>query len=172
MTIRRAGPIALILLALFAPAGAHAQGRGGPPPQRAEMERRVRERFGEMVRAELGLTQEQLARVDEVVASFQERREGLMRRQVALSRSLDRGGAAPADDEATTLLREMAAVREEEARLFRAEMDGLRAVLTPAQTLRFYSMRDQLMDRVRRLRQDAPGRGGPPGPRGAPPRGG
>ena len=170
MTMPRSWRIALTIALLAAPAGAHAQGRNGPPPERAEMERRVRARFGEMVRAELGLTADQLTRVDEVVASFQERREGLVQRQMALRRRLDRGGAAPGDEEATTLLREMAAVREEEARLFRAEMDGLRAVLTPAQTLRFYEMRDQLMDRVRRLRQDGPPRG--PAGRGALPRGG
>jgi hypothetical protein len=49
----------------------------------------------------------------------------------------------------------MAAVREDEARLFRAEMDALLQVLTADQVRRFYGLRDDLMQRVRRVRQGA-----------------
>ena len=40
----------------------------------------------------------------------------------------------------------------------------LQQTLTPAQTLRFYELRADLMERVQRLRQPGPGRRGPGGP--------
>jgi Spy/CpxP family protein refolding chaperone len=171
----RATLFTLLAVTLCAPAAARAQGQPRPQPQaeRPELERRVRARFGETVRTELGITQEQLDRVQRVEASFQQSRQELIRREIALRRRM--GPAAARDrneEEARELLRELVAVREEEARLFRAEMDDLLEVLTPPQALRFYELREQLMDRVRRLRGGAPGRGGPPGPRGALPRGG
>jgi Spy/CpxP family protein refolding chaperone len=162
---------ALLVGALFAPAAASAQ----DPPQvdRPELERRVRARFGETVRSELGISEEQLERVQSVESSFQQARQALIRREIALRRRMvPRASQGITEDEAGELLREMAAVREEEARLYRAEMDGLLGVLTPPQALRFYQLREQLMERVRRVRGGAAGRGGPPGPRGRLPGGG
>jgi hypothetical protein len=160
---------ALIALALCAPAV--AQGQAQPPLARPELERRVRARFGETVRAELGIDEQQLERVQRVEASFQQARQELVRREIALRRRM-LPGAAPrrTEEEARALLAELVAVREEEGRLFRAEMDGLLEVLSPPQVLRFYELREQLMERVRRVR--GPGRGGPPGARGGIPRGG
>ena len=165
---------ALLALALCAPAAAQ---QPQSPLARPELERRVRARFGETVRAELGIDEEQLERVQRVEASFQQARQELVRREIALRRRM-LPGAAPGrtEDEARALLAELVAVREEEARLFRAEMDGLLEVLTPPQALRFYELREQLMERVRRVRGGpgggGPGRGGPPGARGGVPRGG
>ncbi len=165
---------ALLVAALSAPVAVTAQ-RPRVAVDRTEMEQRVRARFGDMVRAELGLTQDQRERVDRMVDSFQDEQRALIERQITLRRRFDQASsAARSEDDARSLLREMAAVREEEARLFNAEMDGLLEVLSPSQVLRFYELREDLMDRVRRLRQDGPRRGGPPGPgpRGAPRRGG
>ena len=55
-------------------------------------------------------------------------------------------------------------MRADEARLFEAEMDALLDALTADQVLRFYRLRDELMERVRRVRQgafDGPHRGRP-----------
>jgi hypothetical protein len=164
---------ALLALALFVPAAARAQGQARPQPNRPELERRVRARFAETVRAELGIDDAQLERVLRVETSFRQARQALVRREGAL-----RGRMAPAaardrtDEEARELLRELVAVREEETRLFQAEMEGLLEVLTPPQALRFYELREQMTARVRRVRDGGPGRGGPPGPRVGPPGGG
>ena len=158
---------ALTVLVLI-PDGASAQVRPGRPPlDRGALEERVRARFAEIVRTELGLTAEQLQKVDEVVAPFQDQRRMLVRREVALRRRMRPANAVGrSDQEAQEILLEMTAVREEETRLFRSEMEGLQQTLTPAQTLRFYELRADLMERVQRLRQPGPGRRGPAGPGG------
>ena len=157
----------VIVLALVS-YGAEAQVRPGrPSADRGALEDRVRARFAAIVRAELGLTSEQLQEIDQVVAPFQDQRRMLVRREAALRRRMRPGNAAGwTDDEAREILTEMTAVREEETRLFRSEMEGLQETLTPAQTLRFYELRTDLMERVQRLRQPGAGRRGPPGPGG------
>ena len=155
---------ALTVLALI-PNGAGAQVRPGRlPADRGALEDRVRARFAEIVRTELGLTAEQLQKVDEVVAPFQVQRRMLVRREAALRRRMRTANAAGrSDQEARQILLEMTSVREEETRLFRSEMEGLQETLTPVQTLRFYELRADLMERVQRLRQPGPGRRWPGG---------
>ena len=150
---------ALTVLALM-PDGASAQvGPRRSPGDRGAREYRVRARFSEIVRTELGLTAEQIQQIDEVVASFQDQRRMLMQREAALLRQMRPAKVAGrSDEEARHILIEMKAVREEETRLFRSEMEGLQQDLTPAQTLRFYELRADLLRRVQRLRQ--PGREG------------
>ena len=158
---------ALTVLVLI-PNGAGAQVRPGRlPADRGALEDRVRARFAEIVRTELGLTAEQLQKVDEVVAPFQDQRRMLVRREAALRRRMRTANVAGrSDQEARQILLEMTSVREEETRLFRSEMEGLQETLTPVQTLRFYELRADLMERVQRLRQPGPGRRGPTGPGG------
>lgn len=164
--------LVLLLAVTLAPAPASAQqpGRGPRPAQRQQMEERIRQRFGEQVRTELGLTEEQLGAVQQVQDSFQTQRRGLVEREATVRRQLSQLREDLPADQARTLLQELAAVRTDEARLFQGEMDALLRTLTPTQVLRFYRLRDELMDRVRRVRQ-GPGR---PlrGPAGAPPPGG
>ena len=146
--------IRLLPAIVMLPAQGLAQQRPGPQPSRVEMEERIRERFGELVRRELGLTAGQLEDVQGLEESFQEQRRALVRRETRLRQRLrPRAGSATTEEEARRLLTEMAAVRAEEARLFRAEMDALLRSLSPEQVLRFYRLRDDLMQRVRRLRQ-------------------
>jgi hypothetical protein len=138
-----------------------------PPTDRGVLEELVRARFAEIVRTDLELTAEQLQEVTQVVATFQEQRRMIVQREAALRRQMHPANTAGrSDQEARQILVEMTAVREEETRLFRNEMEGLQQILTPAQTLRFYALRAELMDRVQRLRQPAPGRRRPAGPGG------
>jgi len=132
------------------PAPVLAQQRQGP--SREQMEQRIRTRFGEQVRRELGLSAEQLEAVQQVEASFQEQRSALVRRETEMRRRL-RARAQPAEDESRAILQEMAAVRQDEARLFQAEMQALLGMLSAEQVLRFYELRNQLMERVLRLRR-------------------
>ena len=153
------GLTALVLI----PSSSDAQVR----PARGALEERVRARFAAIVRTDLGLTAEQLQEVNQVVAPFQDQRRIIVRREAALRRRLRPGNAAGrSDQEAQQILIEMTAVREEETLLFRSEMEGLQGILTPAQTLRFYELREDLMYRVQRLRRPASGRRGPAGPGG------
>lgn len=154
----RWAPAAVVLLALAVPAGGAAQEeRSRDRPDRAELEERVRARFAELVKRRLGLTDEQERVVADVVATFQDDRRALGRRQRALRR---RVRALDLDDrprevepaQAQAVLQEMVAVRAEEVRLFRAEQEALLRVLTPVQVLQFHDLREDMADRIRKAR--------------------
>ena len=65
--------------------------------------------------------------------------------------------------EAAELLERMSVLRIQEAELFQAEQEALLEILTPVQVLQYVSLREQLGQRIRRLRGQAgrgDGRGG------------
>jgi len=160
------------LFALGAPVDAQqARGRG---PGRMQLERQVQERFAQVVRRQLGLEDPQVRAIGEVTRSFQEERMALLRRERQLRIRIGPrsggppGAAAPPplpDDEARTVLEEMAALREAEAELYRREQQHLLEVLSPAQLVRYYVLRDTMAERIRQLRGPPGGPGGPGGPR-------
>lgn len=140
-----------------------AQGMpGARNPQRQELERRVRARYGEMMRQRLGLSAEQSDRLGQTVDSFADRRQRLLADEQALRRRIEAIllEQDPTDEEASSLLARMQDLRVEEADLFRAEQEALQQVLTPVQLVRFHAMREQLGKRIMQLR----GGQGPPGP--------
>lgn len=136
-------------------------------PERADLERRVRARFGEMVKNRLGLTDEQAAQLDEAVGSFRQERQTLFREEQALQKrteaALLEGG--PSDDEARDLLDQMQKLQFQEAELFKSEQEKLLQVLTPSQLVRFHALREEMGRRIQQLRggPGMPGRRGPGG---------
>lgn len=169
------GTVALLVLLLTAPAGLAAQQRGGPPPQREELQRRLQARFGQIVSRQLGLEREQQQELSRVLRSAEQERRDLFAREQALRvRLRSQGSLLPtaepvplmSDEQARAVLEEMRAIREEEARLRASEEARLLEVLTPAQLVRFYALREQLNQRIRRLQQ-GPMRGGGPGAPGS-----
>lgn len=161
---------------LLAPSLVAAQ--GGPPPQagqrqRMELERRLEARFGQTVREQLGLTQEQLQAVQGVMQSFQQERQTLNRAQASLRYRLRDPGLADIGDEAAReLLKEMISLQEQELSLYRKEQEQLLGVLTPSQVVRFYRLREDLGRRVQELRMQRGGGGVGGGPGGGPGGGG
>lgn len=163
--LRRALLGACLMVVTLPLAGAAQQG----PQRRMEMERRVRERFGEIVKERLGLSAEQQQELADVLRTFQEERESLALRESQLRRRIvAQGVLTPRDDapllddeEAREILDEWRKIWDDERSLVSAEEDRLLQLLTPSQLVRFYAMREALNDRVRGLRQ-----GGPPGPGG------
>lgn len=181
MSVRRAGRggaaatrvFGLLALALALAAGAaDAQQRPPRGMDRSELEERVRARFAEMVKLRLGLDDAGEERLAATVAAFQDDRRALGRRKGELARrirALEPAEGTPEVDPVTAraLLDELAAIRVEEARLFRAEQDAILEVLTPVQALHFYLIREEMADRIRRARgrrggDEADRRRGPP----------
>lgn len=164
----------LMMAALFAsPSTAEAQERGqrgqgrmGPPQERAELERRVRHRFGQIIQQRLGLTEETAQELSEAMEGFQGSRMQLMRQEQALRRRVEavvlEGGVS--EDESAGLLSRLVELKEREVELFRSEQEALMRVLTPFQLLQFHQLREQLNDRVRAMGQQPgmrrPGGGG------------
>lgn len=159
--------VVLALCALSDGASVEAQRRQGPPRRhRVDLERRVRQRMAQMVRQQLGLSDERARLLNEAVAEFQDDRDRLAERRRNARRRMNavmRGQVGVSDQEMEGLLAELAELREEEARIFREEQERLLQVLTPAQVLRFNVLREQLGERVRRLRGGQGPPGGPPG---------
>ncbi len=127
------------------------RGRGG---NRAELEQAVRARMADMMQQSLGLTEEEGVRLSEALEEFENHRQRVGRQEEALRRRAEALMLEEADDqtEATELLQRMSELRFEETGLFRAEQDALLEILTPLQILRFLQLREQLGQRIQRLR--------------------
>jgi Spy/CpxP family protein refolding chaperone len=166
----------VFVLALAGTTGAPLSAQRGPPGRmgqqqdRTELERRVRARFGEMVKQRLGLSDEQAQRLNETVMSFQQDRMSLWREEQAVRKRVEALLLESGDNqaEARELLQRMQELRMQEARLWQTEQDKLLEVLTPEQVLRFQAMREEMGQRIRRLRGGGPGGGPGIGPGMAP----
>jgi len=162
---RPLGILALLALPLTSPLEAQ-QRRPAQRPDRPEMEAQVRQRFQQMVFRELGLTPEQGEAMGRVVEEMQEPRRALNQRQRLLQRRMAGTGALLSQAEASAVLEELVAVREEETRMLRQEQERLLEILSPPQLVRFYTLREQFAARIRQLRENRPGGGAAPGPGG------
>jgi Spy/CpxP family protein refolding chaperone len=170
--VRRWIPFALLLAVLSAPGSANAQQqrrRGDAPPDRAQIEQRIRAQMGRMMQERLGLSAEEAARLSEVVQQFDGRRRELASREQDVRRraaEVTRSGGDASG--ARQVLQQQADLRMEEAQLFGEEQRALLEVLTPAQVLQLQDLRQDLGRRIRALR--GPRGDSPDGPRGPGPR--
>ena len=170
---RTVGWLVALAVVFAVPSTVDAQQRGqirrGPPQSRGDLEQRVREGFGRVMRMRLGLDDDKAAELDEVMQSFQQDRMQLGRDEQALKRRVEaarlEGGVS--DAEAEALLDRILDIKERELALFRAEQEGLMHVLTPNQLLHFHALREQLQERVRQLRGQNRGPRRPGGSEGA-----
>ena len=166
LRLAKSGIVLSVLLSLPVVVPVEAQrrppmGRREQGPDRVQLERRVRARMAEMIREQLGLSEEEEASLNETVRGFGEQRRQVGRQEQALRRRVEalmlEGGQDQA--EAAELLERMSALRIQEAALFQEEHEALLEVLTPVQVLRLVNLREQLGQRIRRIRGQL-GRGG------------
>ena len=160
----------LIAIMVLDPLGLVAQVRPhSPPRQRQELMSRVQQGFGRMIQTQMGLDQDELMGLQEVMQSFREDRQALNQDQASLRYGL-RDPALPemAHEDAMAILDEMVRLQEVELELYRKEMVELLKVLSPVQVVQFYRIRDEWGQRIQRLRQGGGpgGLGGPGGPGG------
>lgn len=162
-TLRTLFGVLLVALLTVLPDPILAQpGGGGPPEGREHLERRVRERFDALIRTELDIDEATSTRLRETMESFlPERRELGMRHGQLRNRMRELDSVLPAA-EARSILDALVEVQQEEVALFAREQAALLEFISPGQLLRFYALRDQFGERVRRLRTDEGGtrRGG------------
>ena len=156
------------LMALAVPASSQVRPR--PTPEaRERLERQVRERFQQLIQTELGIDEAVSVSLREAMESFNEERRALAMRQAELRRRLRSSGSLLDADEAREVLDEVVAVQQVEVDLLAREQGALLEILSPPQLVRFYTLREQFSERVRRLRGEpgTPRRGGG-GPGGGP----
>jgi hypothetical protein len=152
---RRFSVILALGLLLAGPVVASAQVTPpGGQRQRRQLEQRLRARYGQMVRTQLGLSQDEFVALQGVMESFREHRMALSQAEASLRHRLrDPGLESLGDPEAMDLLGEMIRVQEEELDLYRREQEELLRVLSPSQLVLFYRLRDQLGRQVDQLRR-------------------
>lgn len=135
--------------------------------ERAQLERRVRAQMGEMIKRRLGLTEEEHASLGEIAEEFMPLRRRLARVEQAVRLKVEALALeAPTNDaEASELLARLVDLRRQDAELFVQEQDRMLEVLTPLQVLQMHVLREELGERIRRLRggRGNPGGNGTPG---------
>ena len=157
----------LILVALFAAFPAQSLGQVRQQQRRGQLERGVQARFGEIVREALDLSPEEQRGLGEIVQRFRPQRQEIALRQAELRRRMALSVTLEDEAAAVDLLTRMVEVREMELQLLREEQEALLDALTPGQVARFFQLREDMGNRVRRLRgRGVGGMGGGVGGRG------
>lgn len=154
-----------VLVLLAVPAPVAAQGQGGDPARREELERQVRRQFLAQVAERLQLTTEQREQVREVLTARAEDRRDLALESQALRIELMQ---AVREEDAPmsrfeAILEELDAIRSRERGIEEQEEAALAEILDPRQRAVFLMLRMQLNDRIRQMRGPMRRGGGPPG---------
>lgn len=137
-----------------------------PDPVLAErLRRQIEQRFGERLKEELGLSEEQAARLRGSLAGIAARRRGMEREERLLRQALAaqlRPGIAANADSVAKLVDALTNHRVAFAQTFKDEMRELSPILTPVQRGQYLLLRDRLMQRAQELQQARLNQGGLP----------
>jgi Spy/CpxP family protein refolding chaperone len=144
----------VVLASVAAPAALLAQ---APPDDlsRDALRRQIEDRFSARVQEELGLTNDQAAKMRVTAATYFAKRRSLeqdeRRFRQALAGQL-RPGVAADQDSVSKLLEGMLQVRERYLQTFRDELKDMSGYLSPVQRAQYYMLRERLLERVRQVR--------------------
>ncbi len=155
-----------------------AQPPGGPPPARDSLEAMVRQRMAQVVRTQLGLTDDQMRQLRSTNQRFERQRIALVEqeREVRLGiRDEIESGDTTRNAQVAALLDRMMMVQRQRLALMEEEQKELATFLTPVQRARYFGMEEQIRRRVMEMREQAMRRradagrrpAGPPPSRGA-----
>ncbi len=142
---------------VLVPATARAQDTASEPVRAERLRQLIELRFGERIREELGLTDEQASKVRGIVGSHTARRRGMELDDQRVRRELRqqlRPGVAANQEVVGKLLEKLGAGRVAFAQSFQEEVRELSAVLTPSQVGQFVLLRDQLYQRAQLIKQN------------------
>ena len=158
----------LIAACLMAPAAAAQEPAPVPDSARVEaLRREVERRFGERVRMDLALSDQQMEQLRAHQGTFMPQRRELLLRQRHLRMALQQQMRPGVEADADSVRRLNDALRENRGRIFALEQDEeakLSQFLTPVQLAQYRQLRERFVERVNELRR----RGGP-GPAGGRP---
>ncbi len=141
-----------------------APGRGGPPGDpaaRRVLEQRFRERFEQVLKQRLALSDSQLARVVEVNARLDPKRRELFTEErsvrAEMRDAIHGGDDAASQDRVAQLLERAMRVQRARLDLVETEQRELSAFLTPLQRAKYLGLQEQLRRRVDDMRRRAAG---------------
>jgi siroheme synthase len=150
------GALVVALLAAVPAVAAGQQDTLNDPVRAERLRQMVEQRFGERVREQLGLTDDQAMKVRATLGQLAIRRRGMERQERAMRQALAfqlRPGVAADADSVARLVDALTNHRVAYAQTFRDEMRDLSAILNPVQRGQYLMMRDRLMQRVQELQQ-------------------
>lgn len=129
---------------------------------RARLESKVRERFARAVRQRVGLNDDQMTRLQQVTAKYEQQRRplGLEERSARLQlRGLVLNEQSADAKQVDALLDKLVDVQKRRVALLEAEQRDLRAFMTPVQRAKYLAMREQVRRRVGEMRERRKDRG-------------
>ncbi|MCU0621381.1 MAG: hypothetical protein MUC69_07760 [Gemmatimonadales bacterium] len=135
-------------------------------PEAALMRQQLEERFGQRVKEELGLDEQQAAKLQTVASGWAVRRRAFEAEQRELKRALSaqmRPGVAAQPDSVQKLVLRLLDLRVSHAESYREEYREL-GFLSPVQRAQYVMLRERMLDTLRRVREDRLQRRGPAGP--------
>ncbi len=136
-----------------------------PAPQRAELERRFRERSADVVRRQLQLNDEQMSRLQAANAQFDTQRVALagQERQTRQAlRSELTSGAAANQQHVGDLIDQLLQLQRQRLDLVAGEQRELAKFLTPVQRAKYFGLQNQMRKRMQELRERGALGGGRP----------
>jgi hypothetical protein len=153
--MRLAG-LCVVVVLVGRPIAAAAQDTVADPARAAQLRQIIEQRFGERLKEELGLTDEQGSKLRISLAGMAARRRGMeqdeRKMRQALAAQLRPGVAANADSVAR-LVDALTAHRVAYAQTFKDEMRDLSTILNPVQRGQYLMLRDRLMQRAEEVLQ-------------------
>jgi hypothetical protein len=154
----RSGLWTLILAGVLAAPPAQAQDTGpADDPARAQLLRqRIEDRFAARVKEQLGLSDEQLAKLRTTSITYGGRRRDLVAEERAIRSSLAdqmRPGIAANQDSVSRLTDALVNLRSSYAQTFRDENAEMTKYLTPVQRSQLLAMRERFMRQIQEIRQ-------------------
>jgi hypothetical protein len=140
--------------------GAQGERRGDPAARRV-LERRFRERFEQVLKQRLALSDSQLARVIEVNARLDARRRELFTEERSVRKdmrdAIKGGDDAASQQNVAQLLERAMRVQRSRLDLVETEQRELATFLTPLQRAKYLGLQEQLRRRVDDMRRRAAG---------------
>ena len=155
----------VMALALMAPGALSSQAPQDDAAREA-LRQKIEDRFAARVQEELGLTDDQAAKMRVTASTYFAKRRTLEQNERKLRQALAgqlRPGVAANQDSVSRLMESMLQVREKYLQTFREELKDQSAYLSPVQRAQYYMLREKLLERVRQARENPPehrGRGG------------
>ena len=121
----------------------------------AELRQRIEARFTERVKLELGLNEEQTAKLKQVAGEWFAKRRAMEGEERDLRQALAgqlRPGVAANSDSVSRLVSRLIELKVRYAESYRDENKEL-GFLTPVQRAQYYSLRERLLDMLKQARQ-------------------
>ena len=155
---------AVIALIGVAPARAQEVDDQDNPARAQRLRQQIEDRFAARVKDELGLSDEQLAKLRATWVTYGGRRRELAARERMLRSALAsqmRPGVAANQDSVSKLTDGLVNLRSSYAQTAREENNEMARYLTPVQRTQLLAMRERFLRRIQEIRQEQRARQGP-----------